>query len=279
MPSTSSVGAHTDRAGLDYWDHAWETEKFPDDVDPSSDRVGAHRNQLFHAAFRTLLAETPSPSLIELGCARSAWLPYFAIHHHAAVSGLDYSRRGAEQAVVRLRRNGIAGDIRCADLFNPPDDWRETFDVVVWFGVAEHFDDPTKAIRAAAEFLKPGGLLITEIPNLAGVSGWVQRLFNKPVYDIHVPHSRQSLTHHHVAAGLEVVYSQYVVPIDFGVVEIGGAPQTALLPIKRKILRGLRLLTAAIWWIDRRIPLPATRLFGGFSIVAARKPTSTALPT
>jgi SAM-dependent methyltransferase len=276
MQSSSSVSAPNDRAGRDYWDHAWETEDFPDEVDVSTDRVWAHRNQLFHAAFRTLLAETPSPSLIELGCARSAWLPYFATHHHAAVSGLDYSARGADQAAFRLRRGGIAGDIRCADLFSPPDDWREAFDVVVWFGVAEHFDDPTKAVRAAAEFLKPGGLLITEIPNLAGVNGWVQRLFNKPVYDIHVPHSRQSLTRHHAAAGLEVVYSRYVVPIDFGVVEIAGAPQNALLPIKRKMLRGLRLLTAVTWWIDRRVPLPATRLFGGFSIVAARKPKFTA---
>jgi SAM-dependent methyltransferase len=276
MQSTSSVGASSDRAGQDYWDHTWATESLPDDVDLSSDRVWAHRNQLFHATFRTLLAEIPSPSLIELGCARSAWLPYFAVHHHAAVCGLDYSPLGAEQAAVRLRRDGIAGEIRCADLFTPPDDWREAFDVVVWFGVAEHFDDLTNAVCAAAGFLKPGGLLITEIPNLAGVNGWVQRLFNKPVYDMHVPHSRQSLTRHHEAAGLEVVYSRYVVPIDFGVVKIAGAPQTALLPIKTRILHGLRLLTAVTWWIDRRIPLPATRLLGGFSIVAARKPTCTA---
>jgi 2-polyprenyl-3-methyl-5-hydroxy-6-metoxy-1,4-benzoquinol methylase len=209
-----------------------------------------------------------------LGCARSAWLPYFATHHGAAVCGLDYSPRGAEQAAARLRREGIPGDVRCADLFDPPDEWRGAFDVVVWFGVAEHFEDPTKAIRAAAEFLKPGGLLITEIPNLVGAVGWIQRVFNKPVYDIHVPHSRESLTCHHLAAGLEIVHSQYEVPTDFGVVDLGGAPKDALLPIKERVLYGLRLLTGAVWWIDRRIPLPATRLFSGFVIVAARKHTS-----
>jgi SAM-dependent methyltransferase len=192
------------------------------------------------------------------------------------VSGLDYSPRGAEQAAARLRGDGIPADIRCADLFDPPVDWRGAFDVVVWFGVAEHFDDPTKAIRAAAEFLKPGGLLITEIPNLVGAAGWFQRVFNRPVYDIHVPHSRESLRSHHVAAGLEVVYSDYAVPTDFGVVEIGGAPKSALLPIKERILYGLRLLTGAVWWLDRRVSLPVTRLFSGFVIVAARKPATNA---
>ena len=263
-----------DRAGRDYWDHAWENEEFPDDIDPSSRRIWAHRDQLFHRAFQKLLSHTPSPSVLELGCARSAWLPYFASHHQAAVSGLDYSPRGAEQSAARLRREGIPGDVRCADLFDPPADWRGKFDVVVWFGVAEHFDDPTKAIRAAAEFLKPGGLLITEIPNLVGAAGWIQRVFNKAVYDIHVPHSRESLTYHHLAAGLEVVHSEYAVPIDFGVVEIGGATNDALLPAKKRILYGLRLLTGAMWWIDRRIRLPVTRLLSGFVIVAARKPNS-----
>src|SRR3954471_11820530 len=270
--ATARSGRSGDRAGREYWDQAWESEGFPPDVDPGSRRIWAHRDQLFHARFQRLLDGLSSPSVLELGCARSAWLPYFARYHHAVVAGLDYSPRGAAQAAARLQRDGITADVRCADLFAPPDEWRGAFDVVVWFGVAEHFDDATRAIRAATEFLKPGGLLITEIPNMVGAVGWMQRVINKPVYDIHVPHSRESLANHHRAAGLDVVHAEYVVPTDFGVVETDGAPRTALLPTLERILYGLRRLTGAVWWIDRRVRVPATRMFSGFVLVAARKP-------
>jgi SAM-dependent methyltransferase len=264
--------ASNDRAGREYWDHAWEAEDFSDDIQPQSSRIWAHRNQLFHRAFDALLESTPRPRVLELGCARSAWLPYFAKYHNAEVCGLDYSARGADQARARLQQNGQTGDVRCADLFAPPEDWRNAFDVVVWFGVAEHFDDPTGAVRAAAAFLKPGGLLVTEIPNLVGVAGWLQRAFNRPVYDIHVPHSRESLAHHHEAAGLKVVLARYIVPTDFGVVELGGAPPGVLRSVKASILYWLRLLSGAVWWVDRRLRLPDTRLLSGFVMVAARKP-------
>jgi cyclopropane fatty-acyl-phospholipid synthase-like methyltransferase len=210
--------------------------------------------------------------VLELGCARSAWLPYFAREFNASVSGLDYSALGASQAKARLERVGVNGEVRCADLFNPPPDWRNAYDVVVWFGVAEHFDDATGAIRAASAFLKPNGLLITEIPNMVGLAGTLQRWFNRPVYDIHVPHSRESLTAHHAAAGLEVVHAEYVVPTDFGVVEMKGSPHTgAVRYAQERLLYALRLLTGCIWWVDRHVPLPTPWWSSGFVMVAARK--------
>ena len=54
-------GASDDRAGREYWDHAWEVENFCDDVQPQSSRIWAHRDQLFHGVFRELLAQTPRP--------------------------------------------------------------------------------------------------------------------------------------------------------------------------------------------------------------------------
>jgi SAM-dependent methyltransferase len=261
-----------DRAGRLYWDHAWEQESIPEAVNPRSSRIWSHRDQLFHAAFTALLRGVVRPRVLELGCARSAWLPYFAREFGASVAGLDYSPLGASQAADVLRRSGIDGEVRCADLFAPPEDWREMFDVVVWFGVAEHFDDATAAVRAAATFLKPGGLLITEIPNLAGINGRLQRACNRTVYDIHVPHDREHLARHHRDAGLDVVLARYIVPLDFGVVELGTGPSTLTYLIKERMLYLLRLLTGVVWLIDRRLPLPPTRTLSGFIVVAGRKP-------
>jgi SAM-dependent methyltransferase len=268
----SSTSAPTDdRAGKEYWDATWEDEQSSPEIDPRSSSIWAHRDQRFHAAFQRLI-DTRSPSILELGCARSRWLPYFAKEFGATVAGLDYSPLGAAQAAASLRRAGVDGEVRCADLFDPPADWRNAFDVVVWFGVAEHFNDATGAIRAASAFLKPGGLLITEIPNMVGAIGLLQRWFNKPVYDIHVPHSRESLSHHHAAAGLDLVYANYVLPTDFCVIEMKGAPEGVIRSVQERVLYLLRLFTGCVWWLDRRLSLPAPRWTSGFVLVAARRP-------
>jgi len=68
----------------------------------------------------------------------------------SSVHGLDDSPLGVEQTLARLRRSGIDGEVRCADLFDPPSEWLGAFDIVSWFGVAEHFRDTSAAISAAA---------------------------------------------------------------------------------------------------------------------------------
>lgn len=266
-----------DRAGKDYWDQAWTDEEWPPDIDPASPSIWAHRDQVLHREIQRILDETmPSrtgSSVLELGCARSAWLPYFAREFGCRVAGLDYSELGARQAAERLRALGIRGEIRCADLFVPPHDWVGAFDIVVWIGVAEHFENTTAAVAAAATYLRAGGVLITEIPNLAGLNGWLQRFMHKPVYDIHVPLTAEALAGAHASAGLEVISSRYLVPTDFGVIDLAGHPPGLARTLKDRALYPLRLLSGAIWWLDRRFgPLRPGRFTGGFVMTAARRP-------
>jgi SAM-dependent methyltransferase len=266
-----------DRAGKDYWDQAWADEEWPPDIDPASPRIWAHRDQVLHREIQRILEQTvPSHdrlSVLELGCARSAWLPYFAREFGCRVAGLDYSELGARQAAERLHALGIPGEIRCADLFAPPLDWVGAFDVVVWIGVAEHFENTAAAVAAAAKYLRPGGVLITEIPNLAGLNGWLQRVMHKPVYDIHVPLTAKALAGAHSAAGLEVISSRYLVPTDFGVIDLAGHQPGVWRALKDRALYPMRLLSGAIWWIDRRFgPLRPRRFTGGFVVTAARRP-------
>jgi SAM-dependent methyltransferase len=266
-----------DRAGKAYWDHAWTDEDWPPDIDPSSTRIWAHRDQLLHREIQRILAQTlpsvPGSSVLELGCARSAWLPYFARQFGCRVAGLDYSEVGARQAAERLGSLGIPGEIRCANLFSPPPDWLGAFDIVIWIGVVEHFEDTTDAVRAAARYLRPGGVLITEIPNLAGLNGWLQRWLNKPVYDIHVPLTADALADAHRRAGLEVISSRYVVPTDFGVIDLAGHPPGFVRTLKDRGLYPLRLLSGAVWWLDRRMgPLRPEKIAGAFVMTGARQP-------
>lgn len=266
------MSATVDRAGKEYWDAAWAQEEFPAAIEPRTASLWGYRDQLLDRAIRDVLGRTPGQTFLELGCARSAWLPYFSKEFGYRVAGLDYSEIGARQTAERLDREGIAGQTRCGDLFSPPADWIGAFDVVAWFGVAEHFDDTAAAIRAASAYLKPGGILLTEIPNLTGVNGWLQKILHKPVYDIHVPLTAPGLARHHADAGLDVLSSHYVVPTDFGVIDLAGHPPGWKRAAKEKLLYALRLFSGVVWWLDRRFgPTRPGRLTGGFIVTAARK--------
>ena len=122
------------------------------------------------------------------------WLPYFAKEFAFEVYGIDYSEIGCQQAKQILEYEGVNGKIVCADFFSPPGSMLKAFDVVVSFGVLEHFEDTTACIAAFSKFLKPGGLLITNIPNLCGLNGLIQKMINRSIFDIHVPLDKKSRT-------------------------------------------------------------------------------------
>jgi 2-polyprenyl-3-methyl-5-hydroxy-6-metoxy-1,4-benzoquinol methylase len=155
--------------------------------------------------------------LLEVGCGNSIWLSYFNRRFGYKVSGIDYSEFGCEQTRKILSRDGCSGDIRYGDLFAPPEDMTGKFDVVCSFGVVEHFEDTSAVLTAISRFLKPGGILITTVPNLNGPTGFLQKKFNKPVYDIHVIHSIETLTAHLKKSGLEPLAAEYFSSLTFGV--------------------------------------------------------------
>jgi hypothetical protein len=79
-------GLHTgdtlfqDKAGIEYWDQLWTNLALPEAVDPGLRGMGNLYNQRVDALLRQFLSHyrCGTHSLIEVGCARSAWLPYFA---------------------------------------------------------------------------------------------------------------------------------------------------------------------------------------------------------
>ena len=116
---------------------------------------------------------------------------------------------------------GVEGRIVEGDLFSPPKEMLEAFDVVVSFGVVEHFDDTTAATEALGRFLVPGGTLVTVIPNLGGsLIALIQRFVNRPVFDVHVPLDHRQLADAHRAAGLELRTCGYFLGVNWNVVNI-----------------------------------------------------------
>ena len=228
--------------------------------------------RIFHAFFSNVFTQWPLPkdaSVIELGCARSVWLPFFATSFELNVSGVDYSETGCDQARALLARDGIAGNICHGDIFSPPASMLGRYDLVTSFGLVEHFSDTVHCLRHCAAFAKPGGMMITMIPNMFGITGLLTRLINRPIFDIHVAMNTAMLKTAHEGAGLEVLETRYLLPVNLNVVY---SPPTYSAAAKEAINRLFSWVSKSIWILDRMgLRVPPTPKFAPYLACVARK--------
>ncbi|MCA1991311.1 MAG: class I SAM-dependent methyltransferase [Coleofasciculus sp. S288] len=198
--------------------------------------------------------ETRQMKLLEIGCANSVWLPYFAKEFGFQIFGLDYSEIGCEQEKYILSKAAVKGDVVCSDFFAPPETMLEEFDVVISFGVAEHFEDTATCIQAFSKFLKPKGIMITIIPNMVGLTGWFQKLINRPVFDIHVLLDSDALAESHKVSKLKVVDCDYFMSTHFGVCNLNGIPIGSIAwLIKKGLLFFLIGFSVIIWYLETKL--------------------------
>lgn len=239
----------------------------PDPVDPSIDSPEHWLQRALHAQFVRALGERCSPGarLIEIGCGGSRWLPYFHRTFGYEITGIDYSSSGIRLSRLILDKARIPATIVQGDLFEPPADMIERFDVVTSFGVVEHFDHTSQAIAACARYLRPGGTMITEVPTLRGPYGLAYRLLQPDVYRAHLPQSREALAKAHADAGLQVRSCDYI---------LGLPVQLTRPPAHASVLRRLAFsLSGAYWHLERRgLGIPPNGVTSPYALCTATKP-------
>lgn len=218
----------------------------------------------------------PDVHLVEVGCARSQALPVLAKSLGVSVAGIDYSPNGCEQTRIMMKREGVSGEVYCSDIFAIPDSLIGSFDVVVSFGLIEHFSDTNEIVSALAKLLKPGGIILTSIPNMRGTTGFFQRVLNRSIYDIHVPLSPSQVRIAHEAAGLTVVECDYFLSTNYGVLNLGKTNRQSMGWWARKvILTILTRMSMAAWLIERKFgSLPSSRAFSPYINCIAVRPRS-----
>lgn len=264
-----------DKAGEEYWTKVWAESQLSPPVDVNSKALNDHPYRILHKFYSEVFKnqDAKNQTLVEIGCGNSVFMTYFAKQFGFKVSGIDYSELGCEQSRQILKRDGVDGDILLVDAFNPPAELREKYDVVCSFGVAEHFTDTAKALEAFAAFLKPGGILITSVPNLAGATGFLQKYINRPVYDIHVPMDKPYLEEANRKAGLTLLKSRYFVSVSFAVTLEGKDAQIPFYLPKKIFLKSIRYFSKVIWMFEEMFgSLPEGKLFSAGIITAAQKP-------
>lgn len=266
-----------DIAGKKHWDDIWETDNaIPPAINPNDDHYNNTVNRRLHQYFKEHItqAERLPETLLEIGAARSQWLPYFAKEFELAVTGLDYSEIGCQQAQAILENEKVPGTIVCADLFDPPREMLGTFDVVLSIGVLEHFGDSVACLQAMAQFLAPGGIIITQIPNMSGLIGAWQKFINPPIFEIHMLITAQQVVDIHEQAGLDVKHAGYFMFAHAGVANMHGVNLSrpgnqAKYWLHTQLQRANKL----IWIFENRVAqFPANRWTSPYVMCTATKP-------
>ena len=101
-----------------------------------------------------------SGRLLDIGCGSGDLLAAVCDHLNASGTGLEM----AQESLVRARKRftNLEWILGWATTDNIS---TSTFDAIALIHVLEHFTEPLEALRAIFEGLKPGGLLVVEVPN------------------------------------------------------------------------------------------------------------------
>jgi trans-aconitate methyltransferase len=168
-------------------------------------------NYVFGNILAKLIAEKNIKNAIELGGFPGYYATYLKKYQQLDTTLFDYY---IHQDLINqlLEKNGLKpGDINIieADLFKYQPE--KLYDMVLSFGLIEHFNDTKAIIETHLQFLKPGGVLFITLPNFKSVNGWVQRKFDKENYDKHNINSMdlQLLTDCCKQLGLKEIESYY----------------------------------------------------------------------
>jgi len=266
-----------DKAGQDYWNETWDISALPKPWDIESGDLAKYTERSFFNYLKSTFEENhllnTKAQLVEVGCARSQVLPVMASKLGFQISGIDYSPNGCEQTRQMLDLEGIDNDIHCCDIFSIPDELIGKYDVVISFGLIEHFSETSGVVTALAGLLKPGGLIFTNVPNMNGVTGFAQKWFNRPIYDIHVALNAEDVKRAHEAASLEVLTCDYFLPNNFGVVNLGPNKKGSILWWGKKIsLAILARISMVVWWLEIKFKkLPVSHSFSPYINCVAQK--------
>ena len=217
---------------------------------------------LFHNVLWRLLPRERPLAYLEIGCAPGHDLAYFARRYGYRVSGLDYSRMDLVRAAL-AHEDVVPERLIEADFTTYES--AERYDVVASFGLVEHFADPDWAVRRQAAFVRPGGYVVVEVPNLRYVNGLLCRLFLPRLL---AAHNLAAMSPRRLAAALgpdfEILHCRYRFTCALFV--NARNPFIADHPGRRRLVRILR------WPLERlRLDDVPSRFFSPYILLVARR--------
>jgi SAM-dependent methyltransferase len=184
--------------GVDYWEEDWAKTQGTGGDDSLAWIRASYPYLALDRLLRSALPVDRAKTFVELGSGPARWMIYFHKTFGYRVHGCDTSPLSCELAQRNLAAAGVVGTIEQADFFSLD----SAYDVVFSAGVVEHFADPLVPLRAFARLVRPGGFLITDVPNLTGLNGFYRRAFKPETFLTHRPIRLVELRRWHRDLGL-----------------------------------------------------------------------------
>jgi len=224
----------------EYWEDIYAGKKRPTSTKGAGciDHI-LKKNLVYHQLnhlFKKHLPQEPKLKFIEYGCGASFWLPYFNIKFGYDVEGIDYSQLGCDLAEKQLQRFSATGCVYQKNFIELNENFNNKYDICASFGVIEHFENPCGIIAKFFKTIKENGIMITVVPNLTGIQGFLQRWLGREIYDMHRILSLAKVKQLHEDNGLDIIYAGHI-----------GIPTLGLnIGQQRKILTRIYKIYAAI---------------------------------
>ena len=212
----------SDLAQKKYWDGVYGS--LAGTGDAAWKPRGYEERVIGHELDEALCRRRPE-TVLEIGCGDSPWLPYLAMEYQLEVAGVDYSEKGCELARSRLERASVQGAIHCRDLFSLAPEEIGTFDLVYSLGVVEHFSDLQNILGQLLNFVRPGGMLFTSVPNLRSIHGLSMWLYQPELLRKHRMVTREELANVYQALGLHDIRTHHAGLASAGIVSRGVSPR------------------------------------------------------
>lgn len=148
--------------------------------------------------------------IFELGCGGSSLLARSA-ELGWEVSGIDFNKGALSSLRAFLKSKGYKhSNLIHSDIFRYDcSQLSGQYDILVSFGFLEHFKDPRPILEKWVSIVRPGGLVISIIPNLFSVNAAVFKRLDPEFWKMHVPFPPEALESFHSGLGLTPILSAH----------------------------------------------------------------------
>ncbi len=185
------------------WEAIWADIKLPIIARPGVD---------IQKILESLLPRNSERTFIEIGCAPGGWMAYFSKHFGYRVSGLEYVPAAGEITKRNMLLLAIDANVLTQDFFIYDLELAK-YDVVFSAGFIEHFRDAAPVIERISMLTQR--YVVTIVPNVFGVNGFISKKIRPRVYEEHTPIDVTMLNRLHTNAGLKTLFCDYVGGIQF----------------------------------------------------------------
>jgi hypothetical protein len=186
------------------WEKTWAGTKVPTIAKPTYD---------VYMKLKSYLPEKMCTcSFIEIGCSPGRWMAFFNKKFDYQVSGIEYAEDAASITLENLNLHGIQAEIFVED-FLSWDYHTRKYEVVFSAGFIEHFRDLAYVVEKICGL--SSRYVVTMVPNLYGINGFIRKTFNSRGFAEHIPIDVHTLESLHKRCKVKTLFCDYVGGIQF----------------------------------------------------------------